>query len=183
MKVHRLAPLLLACCWLGCERDRAKPAPDAPPVRASASVAPLAAAPLAAAPPSTASQAEPIEAPEVTVRPAGTTVKVVWSAPHGTGVNEEAPFKVRWTRSEGLEAPPEMRSTGATVKDGFDVPVKPFAGVPRATLGGTIDLVVCDVATHKVCVPVKRTIDLGFIVDGGAPADQKLVVKLPEARP
>jgi hypothetical protein len=125
---------------------------------------------------------EPIEAPEVAVRATGTTVHVVWSAPAGTGVNEDAPFKVRWSRSEGLDAPPEMKSTGAKVKDGFDVPVKPLPGAPRATLGGTLDLVVCDVLTHKVCVPVKRTLDLGFLVTKDAPLDAKLVVALPEAK-
>jgi hypothetical protein len=129
-----------------------------------------------------AASAEPIEAPEVTVRAEGSTVHIVWSTPPGTGVNEDAPFRVRWSRSEGLDAPPEMKEKGAKVKDGFDVPVKPFAGAPRANLGGTIDLVVCDTATHAVCVPVKRTLDLGFIVTKDAPKDTKLVVKLPEAK-
>jgi hypothetical protein len=164
-----------------CDRDKPKAEPPvaSPSLEAVKSAAPLA---VASAAPS-AHHMEEIEAPEVTVRPTGTTVHVVWSAPAGTGVNEEAPFKVRWNRSEGLEAPPEMKSTGAMVKDGFDVPVKPFAGVPHANLAGTIDLVVCDTATHKVCIPVKRSVDLGFIVSKDAPAETKLTVKLPEAKP
>ncbi len=130
-----------------------------------------------------AAPSERIEAPEVAVRATGGTVRVKWKAPAGTGVNEEAPFKVRWNRSEGLsEAPPEMKSTGATVKDGFAIPLKPMQGVPRATLDGEIDLVVCDVATHKVCVPVRRALELGFVVTDGAPAEPTLDIVLPEAK-
>jgi hypothetical protein len=177
--MHRFticAAVLLAPPLGACDRERPK---AEPPV-----VTPTPAAVKSAAPPaSTAQHMEEIEAPEVTVRPTGTTVHVVWSAPSGTGVNEDAPFKVRWKSSEGLDAPPEMKSTGAMVKDGFDVPVKPFAGVPHANLAGVIDLVVCDTATHKICVPVKRALDLGFIVSKDAPAETKLTVKLPEAKP
>jgi hypothetical protein len=125
-----------------------------------------------------------IEAPEVAVRASGSTVVVTWSTPRGTGVNEDAPFKVRWNRSEGLlEAPPEMKATGASVKEGFKVPVKPATGAPRATLDGELSLVVCDTATHRVCVSVRRSLMLGFIVTKDAPADAPLVVKLPEAKP
>jgi hypothetical protein len=126
---------------------------------------------------------ERIEAPEVAVRATGGVVRVKWKAPQGTGVNEEAPFKVRWNRSEGLsEAPPEMKSTGATVKDGFAIPLKLMGGVPRATLDGEMDLVVCDVATHKVCVPVRRALELGFVVTNQAPAEPTLEITLPEAK-
>jgi hypothetical protein len=125
-----------------------------------------------------------VEAPEVAVRAEGTTVHVAWSTPPGTGINEDAPFKVRWKKSEGLtSAPPEMKATGANVKDGFDVVVKPLAGAPRATLDGDLDLVVCDVATHSVCLPVRRALDLGFVVTKEAPAETKLEVRLPEAKP
>jgi hypothetical protein len=124
-----------------------------------------------------------VEAPEVAVRASGGTVRVKWRAPRGTGVNEDAPFKVRWNRSEGLsDAPPEMKATGATVRDGFSIPVKLMAGVPRATLDGEMDLVVCDIATHRVCVPVRRALMLGFVVSPDAPAEPALVVTLPEAK-
>jgi thiol-disulfide isomerase/thioredoxin len=126
---------------------------------------------------------ETIDAPSVQVRASGTTVKVVWDAPAGTGVNEEAPFKLRWNRSEGLaEAPPEQKATGAKVKDGFTIPIKPIAGTTHATLDGEIDLVVCDVVTHKICVPLRRGLALGFVVTKDAPAEQPLRVKLPEAK-
>lgn len=164
--------LLLALLFLGCDKKES----EAAPVPASAS----AAAPMITA----KANLGDVEAPEVQVRPEGTKVHVMWSAPPGTGINEDAPVKVRWAHSEGLkQAPPEMKSTGATVKDGFDVPVDPLVGATHATLGGTLDLVVCDTATHRVCVPVKRKLDLGFIVEKSGPANTPLAVQLPEAKP
>src|SRR4051812_16062163 len=94
----------------------------------------------ASAPPPSATVTRPpsieqIEVPEVAVRASGSTVVLTWSTPRGTGVNEDAPFKVRWNRSEGLlEAPAEMKATGAFIKNGFKIPVKPAIGAPRATL-------------------------------------------------
>jgi hypothetical protein len=167
--------LVSAVLVLACGACKKKEAAKQQPAPASADAPPSATA-------LTPSIGEELEAPEVAVRATGSTVHVVWSAPPGTGVNEDAPFKVRWSRSEGLDAPPEMSATGAKVKDGFDLPVKPFAGAARATLGGMIDLVVCDMATHKVCLPVKRNLDLGFIITKDGPAETKLVVKLPEAK-
>ena len=163
--------LLFAVFLLGCQK---KETPEAAPAAASAS------APII----TTKANLGDVEAPEVQVRPEGTKVHVTWKTPPGTGVNEDAPVRVRWKHSEGLkQAPPEMKSTGATVKEGFDVPVDPLAGATHATLGGTIDLVVCDTATHRVCVPVKRKLDLGFIVEKSAPAETPLAVQLPEAKP
>lgn len=179
-----LAPLLVVTLALvvACEKKQAGEAP-------AAAAAPAPEAPKDAAHargkgggPTTAN-VESVEAPEVAIRKDGTTVHVRWNAPKGTAVNDDAPFKVRWKNSEGLaEAPPEMKSTGANVKDGFDVKVVPLSGAPRATLDGHVDLVVCDVATHAVCVPVKRKLDLGFIVTKDAPAETKLDVNLPEAK-
>lgn len=108
---------------------------------------------------------------------------VKWQTPAGTGINEDAPFRVRWKKSEGLtEAPPEMKATGANVKDGFDVHVAPLPGAPRATLDGDVDVVVCDVATHRVCVPVRRSLDLGFVVTADAPGAATLDIRLPAAK-
>jgi hypothetical protein len=171
--MRRFAWLMLGIGAVACEEKKTPPPPlaeaSAPGALAAPSLLPTSIA--------------RIEAPEVAVRASGSTVVVTWSAPPGTGLNEEAPFKVQWNRSEGLvEAPPETKSTGASAKDGFKVAVKPAAGAPRATLDGEIDLVVCDVATHRVCVPVRRALALGFIVTKDAPADAPLVVKLPEAK-
>jgi thiol-disulfide isomerase/thioredoxin len=124
-----------------------------------------------------------IEASDVAVRAAGTTLHMTWDAPKGTGVNEDAPFKVRWKRSEGTsEAPADTKTTGSTVKRAFDVVVKPAAGASRVKLEGELDLVVCDVETHAVCVPVRRALDLGFVVTKDAAAETELKVKLPEAK-
>lgn len=168
--MKRFALILAMLFDVACDKKQVAPEPEP-------------AASVAAVVTTTTPNIGEIEAPEVTVRPAGTKVHVAWRAPEGTGLNDDAPVKVRWKHSEGLaEEPPEMKSTGSKVKEGFDIDVLPLAGAARATLTGTIDLVVCDVRTHKVCVPVKRKLDLGFIVDKGAPAEAPLVVQLPEAK-
>jgi hypothetical protein len=125
-----------------------------------------------------------VEFPEVPIR-AGTTttVRVAWKTPDGTGVNEEAPFRVRWNRSDALaEAPADVKATGTTARDGFRIAVKPLDGAPNATLGGVIDLVVCDVATHSVCIPVRRKVDIEFVVGKAAPDETTVTVDLPQAR-
>lgn len=128
---------------------------------------------------------EKVEIPEVPIRAdAQTVVNVGWSAPPGTAVNDDAPFRVRWNRSDGLaEAPHDVKSTGSAVKNGFTVTVKPMPGAPNATLGGEVDLVICDVATHAVCVPVKRALELGFMVGRDAPAQARVSIPLPQAKP
>jgi DNA-binding beta-propeller fold protein YncE len=124
-----------------------------------------------------------IEASDVAVRSAGTTVHLTWDAPKGTGVNEEAPFKVRWKKAEGLsETPADTKTTGATVKRTFDVRVKPASGAARARLEGELDMVVCDVETHAVCLPVRRALELGFAITKDGAAETVLNVKLPEAK-
>lgn len=127
---------------------------------------------------------EKVEVPEVRVRPdADTTVRVTWVTPDGTAVNDEAPFRVRWNRSDGLaDAPSDVKSTGSAVKDGFQVTVRPMAGAPNATLGGEINIVVCDAQTHSVCVPVRRSVELGFIATKDAAAETTVAIPLPAAK-
>jgi hypothetical protein len=126
---------------------------------------------------------ERVEAPEVTIGSKGTIVHVRWSTPPGTGINDDAPFRVRWKASEGLaEAPPEMKATGRNVEDGFDVHVTPLPAAPRATLDGDVDIVVCDVVAHSACLPVRRELHLGFIVAMEGERETTLDVKLPAAR-
>lgn len=138
----------------------------------------------AGAPPAPAQKQEKVEIDEVRVRPdAPTTVRVTWKAPAGTAVNDDAPFKVRWNRSDGLaEAPADVRSTGSKVKDGFAITVRPMKGAPNATLGGEIDIVICDAATHSVCVPVKRSLELGFMSVEDAAPEARVEIPLPEAK-
>jgi hypothetical protein len=125
-----------------------------------------------------------VEFPEVPIRAgATTTVKVAWKSPPGTGVNEEAPFRVRWDRSDALaEAPSDVKATGTSARDGFRIAVKPLDGAPNATLGGVIDLVVCDMATHSVCVPVRRKVEIEFVVGKSASAETTVTVDLPQAK-
>lgn len=131
-----------------------------------------------------ASRLEKVEVPEVRVRADGpTTVLVSWLTPAGTTVNDDAPFRVRWNRSDGLvDAPSDVKSTGSAVKNGFRVSVRPMAGAPNPTLVGEIQLVVCDAATHAVCVPVKREIELGFVAAKDATSEATVAVPLPAAK-
>jgi hypothetical protein len=83
----------------------------------------------------------------------------------GTGVNDEAPFKLRWRSSDGLAEPPaDVAAKGASVSNGFDVALVPNHGTTFARLLGDVDLVVCDAETHSVCVPVKRELEMTFNV-------------------
>ena len=146
-----------------------------------AEAAPPSAAPVAKAAPQVSAK---VEIPELAIRAGGTSkVRVVWSQPEGTAVNEEAPFRVRWNRSDGIASPPEdVRGTGSRAKEGFTVDVTPTAGAPNAVLTGEIDLVVCDVKTHAVCLPVKRSLELGFVVVKDGPGEAKVTVPLPQAK-
>jgi hypothetical protein len=127
---------------------------------------------------------EKVEVPEVRVRPDGdTTVRVTWVTPKGTTVNDEAPFRVRWNRSDGLaDAPSDVKSTGSTVKEGFKVKVRPMPGAPNATLDGEINIVVCDDVTHSVCVPVRRSVELGFVAVKDAAEEATVAIPLPAAK-
>ena len=68
------------------------------------------------------------------------------------------------------------------MKDGFAITVRPMKGAPNATLDGEIDIVICDAATHSVCVPVKRSLELGFMSVKDASAETRVEVPLPEAK-
>ncbi len=155
----------------GCERKPAPTADASPPPAPAASAMP---------PP----KVEKVEVPEVRVRAnADTTVRVSWLTPAGTTVNDEAPFRIRWNRSDGLvEAPADVKSTGSAVKEGFRVKVRPMSGAPNATLNGEIDIVVCDSVTHSVCVPVRRAVELGFVVLKDASDEATVSIPLPAVK-
>lgn len=173
MKYAALLGLLLLAC------DEKKPTPPAPVASSSANVV-VGAVPSANAAPG---KLEKFEAPEIRIKDdAETTVKVVWRVPPGTALNDEAPFRVRWNRSDGLaEAPSDAKSTGSAVKDGYTVKVKPMKGAPNPTLGGEIDLVVCDAVNHSICLPVRRQVELGFVAAKDATTDIKIEMPLPAA--
>jgi hypothetical protein len=169
--------VLLTLCVLmlvGCSK-KSDTAP-APVASAAASAAPSASAMPAV-------QRAKIDFPEVPIRAAApTVVHVAWKTPAGTSVNEEAPFKVRWNRSDALEgAPADVKATGNSAREGFDITVKPLAGAPNATLGGVIDLVVCDAVNHSVCLPVRRAVEIEFVVGKAAAPETTVTIPLPQA--
>jgi DsbC/DsbD-like thiol-disulfide interchange protein len=113
-----------------------------------------------------------------------TTVQFGWKTPPGTEVNEEAPFRILWDQSEGLaEAPADVRSTGSAVKNGFSVRVRPTPKATKASLAGELAIVVCEAKNKSVCLPVKRRVELAFLVlpDAGA-VDPALAIVLPSAK-
>jgi hypothetical protein len=163
----------------GCEKSAPAPSKDATPPRGSAP----AATPVAVVD-AGLRVLERVEIPEVRIRPSEpTTVQVTWTTPKGTAVNDEAPFRVRWNRSDGLvEAPSDVKSTGNAIKNGFPVKVQPMPGTPNATLDGEINIVVCDDITHALCVPVKRSVSLGFVVVKDAAPEARVAIPLPAAK-
>ncbi|MDF2692306.1 MAG: hypothetical protein K0S65_689 [Labilithrix sp.] len=170
----------LLCTLAACDRkaSNGEPSETRPQASAAASGVPVASAPLPEP------KTEKVEVPEVRVRTnADTTVRVSWVTPQGTAVNDDAPFRVRWNRSDGLvDAPNDVKSTGSAVKDGFRVKVRPMTGAPNATLGGEINIVVCDSLTHSVCVPVRRSLELGFVVTKDAAEEATVAIPLPAAK-
>ncbi|MBX3189152.1 MAG: hypothetical protein KF819_19170 [Labilithrix sp.] len=179
MSARLMVALALVLVAGACERTKEPPFTEtrAAPPPPSAAAGP-------AADKDAAPHTEKVEFPEVPIRSgATTTVHVKWKAPEGTGVNADAPFKVRWNRSDALaEAPQDVKATGKAAQAGFDVAVKPLDGAPNATLGGVIDLVVCDDATHSVCIPVRRAVEIEFVPSSAAPDETTVTVALPQAR-
>jgi hypothetical protein len=134
------------------------------------------------APSAPAVRSDRIDTAEIAVPPGKSQLHVAWSVPDGTAINDDAPFGVRWGSSDGLVTPPsDIRGTGKDVRGGFDVPIEVMAGAEGAKLCGDIDLVVCDVATHAVCVPLKRKVALTFATGKGS-AQGHVTLPLPKAK-
>lgn len=167
-----ITAVAFAALLSACSREKADPSTSAPATAQAAT----ARAPTAPIP----THHEPVEVPVVTISDrADTTVHVTWDTPKGTAVNDDAPFRLRWTTSEGLaEVPPEMRAKGRDVASGFDVRVVATKGTPEASLVGEVDIVVCDSETHAVCVPVKRKVTMPFLV-AHEKASVRSTVKVP----
>jgi hypothetical protein len=78
--------------------------------------------------------------------------------------------------------PAPTREKGTLAKDGFEIQIEPVAGAKTAELTGVLDMVVCDVVTHAVCLPVRRTLAASFAVEPGAPpAPVSVSIPLPAA--
>jgi hypothetical protein len=179
---------LAACTIAAC--DKKKASDGDPPTRASAALStgspatppvPSGERGAGSAPPATA-KLDVIN--DIRVRSKEiTSLKLDWKLPPGTALNDEAPFRVRWDSSEGLtEAPSDLKSTGSAVKNGLMLTVKTMPSVPRATLDGELNLVVCDATNHSICLPVKRNLQLGFLVAADAPAQASVAIQLPPAK-
>ena len=111
-----------------------------------------------------------------------TKIDVAFTAPRGTGVNEDAPFRVVWIETAGLvKTPDPVRGKGAAFKGGFAFDVEPAPGASSGRLAGVLDLVICDVATHRVCVPIRRTVTAKIEVAKTAP-EARAAIALPEAK-
>ncbi len=107
-------------------------------------------------------------------------IHVSFQVPAGTGINEDAPFRAHFLASDGAPLPADVRGTGKDVQNGFDIVMAPAAGV-TAHVRADVDIVVCDIDTHRVCVPVRREISFDAQLHV-ANAPRALVLSLPVAR-
>ncbi len=119
---------------------------------------------------------------EVNVPTGKSSLHVAWKLPGGTGINDEAPFGVRWVSSDGLAVTPnDIAALGKDVAKGFEIPVELMTGTSGAKLAGDLDMVVCDVATHAVCVPIRRQLEITLNPSKGS-SSGSVVLGLPSAR-
>ncbi len=166
--------VVLACC------GKKDPTPLSDPLVASASAS---AAAIASVLPGGGGERTKLDAAEIPVPPGKSQLHVAWGVPSGTAINDDAPIAVRWQSSDGLVAPPsDIKGHGKDIANGFDIPIELFAGASGGQLIGDLDLVVCDVETHSVCVPIKRRVELTFAVVKNNAAG-RVTLPLPKAKP
>lgn len=85
------------------------------------------------------------------------TLRLTWRLPAGTAINEEAPAHLRWVSAVGLaKVPAAVTLVGKQAAAGLSVAVEVSAA--NASFDGVLDVVTCDAATHRVCVPVRRNV-------------------------
>lgn len=166
-RLHTLQNAVILALLAGCS-EKAKPTETtAPPIASSAAAR---------------KPAPKVHLEEISVPSTPSTIEVKWKIPAGTAVNHDAPFRIRWKSSESLEnAPDDVSATGEGHTEGFRITLRPAQGVQDARLLGDIELVVCDAETHSICIPVKREIDLTFMV-GGATPPKPIELPLPSAK-
>jgi hypothetical protein len=174
--------LLLFCVLaLGCDK-KADPTPI--PVTPTLDNAPGAGGPLASASVEAPKKRpkERFDAVEVNVPVGKSSLHVAWQIPNGTGINDEAPFAVRWVSSDGLAVTPiDIHAFGRDVEKGFEIPIELMTGTSGGKLAGDLDMVVCDTATHAVCVPLRRQLEITLNPSKGS-ALGSLNLPLPAAR-
>ncbi len=182
----RLVLAVALAAMFGCSKAKEAPPESATPeivTVAPSRSAPLPAerAPSAASAPAAAHKRDRVVLEEIGVPDAPSVVNVHFEIPPGTTVNDEAPFRIRWKSSESLEnAPDDVSAKGAGHEHGFRIALRPTRGAKVARLLGEVELVVCDADTHSICMPVKREVDLTFVV-GGKTAPKPVGLKLPSA--
>lgn len=169
----RVSHFGLLAALLGCSEPKVENSSPAPEVLVPAPSHPAAAKANAPALPTPSASHKPrarVVLEEIGVPSAPSEVSVRWKIPHGTTVNHDAPFRIRWKSSEALEnAPDDVAAKGAGHEHGFRIALRPARGAKVARLLGEVELVVCDAESHSICMPVKREVDLTFVVGGGAP--------------
>ena len=171
----RALGLVLVLGAVACSKPK-DPTPEV--VAVVAHSAPVA---VASAAPDAPRRRERVVLEEIGVPDAPSEVSVHFEIPKGTTVNDDAPFRIRWKSSEALEnAPEDVAAKGAGHEHGFRIALRPARGAKVARLQGEVELVVCDADTHSICIPVKREVDLTFMV-GGAAAPKPVELKLPSA--
>ncbi|HEX7663593.1 MAG TPA: hypothetical protein VF407_03740, partial [Polyangiaceae bacterium] len=111
--------------------------------------------------------------------PKSGSVHVEWKVPAGTGINDDAPFRAHFLEATGTAMPSDVKGTGKDVKNGFDVAVAP-TGADPAHVRADVDVVICDIATHRVCVPIRR--EIAFDVHASGAQSPTLALPLPAAR-
>lgn len=183
MNHHVRARALLFVFVVACGKKEAAPSD---PIASSATASASASAAVVIGAPGGGNNAEPrttLDAAEIPVPPGKSQLHVAWGVPNGTAINDDAPIAVRWQSSDGLVASPtDIKGHGKDIANGFDIPIELFAGASGGQLIGDLDLVVCDVETHSVCVPIKRRVELTFAVVKNN-ASGRVTLPLPKAKP
>ncbi len=160
---------------VACEKKE-QPAPPLASVSASAPGAAV------SAPSVTKRPKDRFDAIEVAVPDGKSSLHVSWKLPDGTGVNDDAPFAVRWVSSDGLTVTPsDISAFGRDVAKGFEIPIELMGGTSGGKLSGDLEMVVCDIATHAVCVPLRRQLEITLSPSKGG-ALGAVVLPLPSAR-
>ena len=110
------------------------------------------------------------------------TLHLQWKAPRGTGINDDAPFRLRWTSSKGLsKKPADIQRTGKEIQDGVGIVISPDKASARSTLRGQLEAVICDNETHSVCVPIRYAVaaQVEWVTSG---VQDKVLLPLPRAK-
>jgi hypothetical protein len=107
-------------------------------------------------------------------------LEFAWELPAGTGINDDAPYKLEWLSADGLQGlPGNAAGKGKEIRAGLSVPIPAPTG-PHPTARGKLYLVLCDIATHRVCVPYRSQVEVSFQPDASA-THPVVTWKLPSA--